>query len=186
MDRKRRISKLLADFVHRDYASLARDVSFTFDMRDQYMDDNCNLHKGELIDKSEIDEGSLPPGEALLRLHNQKTMDLELAWVDRIDAIKTMTLDRIQLSFEECYCAIGCCRKVGWILDGFIHKDLPPGRTEDEIYCNTDWKDRSPLVIEVLGWRSEKEKTMIEEKLGQLRSRGTTDIRLIEDDPDRF
>lgn len=150
-------------------------------MRDHPMADMDNLNHGNLIDKSAIDQGELPPGEALRLLHDQKTMELELAWVDRIDAIKSMTLDRLQLSFEECYCSIGCCRKVGWILDALIYKDMPPGITQDDVYCNEDWKTRPPLVIEVIGWRSGKEKAMIMEKLGRLEGPQPVDIRLLED-----
>lgn len=154
-------------------------------MRDHTIGDMENLNNGNLINKTVVDQEELPPAEALRLLHNQKVMELEFAWVDRVDAIKSMTLDRLQLSFEECYCSIGCCRKVGWILDAFIYNDLPPGRTEDEVYCNEDWKTRPPLVIEVIGWRSGKEKAMIQEKLGRLKSPQPIDIRFLEDPLER-
>lgn len=168
-----------ADIAHRDNAPLARDVSYAFDMRDSVTKDIENRYRSNF--GRDIDKGLITREEALRKLHDQKTEDLELQWVDRIEAIKKMTLNRLCLSFEECYCSIGCCRKVDWVLDGFVYDDLPPGRSEEEIFCDKSWVTRPPLVIEVLGWRSEKEKTMIQEKLGRLQNRETIEVHLIED-----
>lgn len=161
---------------------LARDVSYTFDMRDINVDDMENRYNCSHTFRQQIDEGSIRREDAMLELHNRKTSVLEFGWVDRIEAIKRMTLDRLQLSFEECYCSVGCCRKVAWVLDRFLYDDVPPGGREEDVFCDKDWTTRPPLVIEVLGWRSENEKTMIQEKLGKLRSTETIEVRLIQDE----
>lgn len=155
---------------------MARDVSYTFDMRDYEESDFENFHSEAFIWKRHVDTESFTREMAMRKLHDQKTELLEYEWVDRIDAIKSMTLDRLELDFEECYCSVGCCRKVGWVLDAFIHSDMPPGTLPDDIYCNTDWKTRPPLHVNVLGWRSPEEQTLMEKKLGQLRGKGTVRI----------
>lgn len=134
-------------------APLLRDVSYTFDMRDHPGDDYANLHSNfDLIDR--VSSSMISPRDALQILHDQKTFALEVDWVERIDCIKRMTLDRLVLDTHECYCAIGCCRKTEWVIDRFLHKGPPPGTTdtEDNAYCTLDWVSRPPLVIEVLGF----------------------------------
>lgn len=166
-----------------NYSSLARDVSYTFDMRDHAVSDHHNLNYNLDI-RDRIDVGLLEPREALLELHDQKTFQLELDWAERIDSIKEMKLDRLQLSFEECYCAVGCCRKVGWVLDRFLHCGPLPGLREDEhVWSSVDWKKRPPLVIEVIGWVSSKEQALIRDKLSRLASEEPIEVRLIEARP---
>lgn len=82
-----------------------------------------------------------------------------------------MTLDRLVLDFQECYCAIGCCRKVRWVLDRFIHEGPPPGTadTQDNAYSSIDWLSRPPLVIEVMGLVNDKEEVRALKKLKKLR-----------------
>lgn len=170
-----------ANLGHRDTAGPARDVSYSFDMRDHVVSDYDNLNFGNSLRKEDADYDEIQPADAMLALHNDKTAGLEYMWVDRIDAIKAMTLDRLQLSLDECFCSVGCCRKVCWVLDALVYPDLPPGRSEEDVYCNTDWKTRPPLVIEVMGWRSGKEKARIQEKLGLLKSPEPIEIRFLED-----
>lgn len=157
-------------------ALLFRDVSYTFDMRDQRGDDYANLYRNLDI-KESIDSRTLPPGDALQVLHNWKTYELEIDWTERIDSIKRMTLDRLVLAFEECYCAIGCCRKVEWVLDRFLCEGPPPGTEDTELnaFCAFDWASRPPLVIEVMGFVNDEEKVMAREKLSRLPG---TEVRL--------
>lgn len=157
-------------------ALLFRDVSYTFDMRDQRGDDYDNLYRNLDI-KESIDSRTLPPGDALQVLHNRKTFELEADWTERIESIKRMTLDRLVLAFEECYCAIGCCRKVEWVLDRFLCEGPPPGTEDTEMnaYCAVDWVSRPPLVVEVMGFVNDEEKVMAREKLSRLMG---TEVRL--------
>lgn len=157
-------------------ALLFRDVSYTFDMRDQRGDDYANLYRNPYI-KESIDLRTFPPGEALQLLHDWKTYDLEVDWAERIDSIKRMTLDRLVLAFEECYCAIGCCRKVEWVLDRFLCEGPPPGteNTEMNVYCAADWVSRPPLVVELMGFVNDEEKVMARERLSRLPG---TEVRL--------
>lgn len=161
-------------------AALVRDVSVTFDMRDRVTGDYENLCYNDLLRES-IDEKWVPPQEALQVLHDQKALELEIVWAERIDAIKWMTLDRLELSLEECYCSIGCCRKVEWVLDRLLHKGPPPGTadTHENVYSSVDWRARLPLVIVALGWKTLREEQLIRDKLGKLRdSFGSTEIQL--------
>lgn len=184
MDRGRGSATTMANLVCRDYASLARDVSYAFDMRDSQLKDIEVVYEMDGI-QDELERGEITRQEAIIQLHDCKTERLEFEWVERIEAIKYMTLDRLQLSFEDCYCSNGCCRKVDWVLDGFVYDDVPPGRTEADVFCDKPWRIRPPLVIEVFGWRNEKEKTMIQKKLDQLRgSKCNIEIHLL--DPRRY
>ncbi|KAL1870873.1 hypothetical protein Daus18300_004962 [Diaporthe australafricana] len=148
-------------------APLLRDVSYAFDMRDHRGVDYENLCQ-DISLKEAIASHTMSRADALQALHDQKARDLEMDWSERILNIKRMTLDRLALSFDECHCPIGCCRKVGWVLDLLLHKGPPPGTTEDQVYCPIDWRERPPLVVEVLGVMSRRERLMAQEKLGQL------------------
>lgn len=150
-------------------APLLRDVSYTFDMRDHLVDDHANLHTNYSI-KEDIDSRSLSRGEALQALHDEKAHALEIDWAERIDSIKLMTLDRLVLDFEECYCAIGCCRKVRWVLDRFLHQGPPPDTTdtEDNAFSSYDWFSRPPRVVEVMGFVNDKEEMRAMAKLRRL------------------
>lgn len=150
-------------------ALLLRDVSYTFDMRDHPGDDYANFYRSFDI-KNSVDARTLSQVEALQALHAQKNLDLEIDWVERIDCIKRMDLDRLVLSFEECYCAIGCCRRVGWVLDRFLHEGQPPevADIEDTAYSSLLWDSRPPLVVEVMGLVNDEEEAMAREKLSRL------------------
>lgn len=150
-------------------ALLLRDVSYTFDMRDHPGDDYANFYRSFDI-KNSVDARTISQEEALQALHGQKNFDLEIDWVERIDCIKRMTLNRLVLAFEECYCAIGCCRRVGWVLDRFLHVGQPPGVAdiEDNAYSSLDWVSRPPLVVEVMGLVNDEEEAMVQEKLSRL------------------
>lgn len=178
------LAEFPTDFVevrqYWNYAVLARDVSYTFDMRDHLVTDRDNLEE-HLRVKEGVDNGSLAPRAAMQMLHDQKLFWLEVDWSERIDSIKEMTLDRLQLSFEECYCAVGCCRKVGWVLDRFVHCGPLPGvvNLEDHVWSSVDWKARPPLVIEIIGWVNAWEKEMIRGKLNRLPHSGSLEVRFI-------
>ncbi|KAK7749694.1 hypothetical protein SLS53_000273 [Cytospora paraplurivora] len=152
-------------------APLVRDVSYAFDIRDYETNDYDNMCYDDRI-RDAVDEGSIAPGEAMRRLHDQKTFSLEEAWVERVDAIQSMSLNRLQLDFEECYCAMGCCRKVDWLLDRFLYTGTPPGTadTPENAYSMVGWRNGPPSVIEVCGWKNNREETLIREKLGKMQS----------------
>ncbi|POS74480.1 hypothetical protein DHEL01_v207124 [Diaporthe helianthi] len=150
-------------------APLLRDVSYTFDMRDHPTDDYENLYTNYSI-KEHVDSRTLSRSEALQALHDEKAHALEFDWAERIDRIKHMKLDRLVLDFEECYCAIGCCRKVEWVVDRLIHKGPPPGTadTEDNAYSSYDWVNRPPLMVEVMGFVDDREQLEAMAKLRRL------------------
>lgn len=152
-------------------APLVRDVSYAFDLRDCETNDYDNLCYDDRI-RDAVDEGSITPGEAMRRLHDQKTFSLEEGWVERVDAIQSMSLNRLQLDFEECYCAMGCCRKVSWLLDRFLYTGTPPGTadTPENAYSMVGWRTGPPRVIEVSGWRNDREEALIREKLGKMQT----------------
>ncbi|ROV93645.1 hypothetical protein VMCG_08108 [Cytospora schulzeri] len=178
-------------------APLVRDVSYAFHMRDHVTSDYANLCFNDSL-RADIDEVRISPQEALRRLHDQRTFELEIVWAERVDCIKWMTLDRLQLSFDECYCSIGCCRKVEWVLDRFLNTGPPPGTVDNDenVYSMVDWKARPPLVIECTGWKNSGEARLIREKLGNLgESLGSIEIHFglsidvtepMLDDGDRF
>lgn len=177
------LAEFPTDFVevrkYCNYAMLARDVSYTFDMRDHLVADRENLEEQVRV-KDGVDDGSLPPLEAMQMLHDQKLFWLEVDWSERIDSIKEMKLDRLQLSFEECYCAVGCCRKVGWVLDRFVHHGPLPGvDREDHVWSSVDWKHCPPMVVEIIGWANPKEKEMIQDKLSRLPNPESFEVRFI-------
>ncbi|KAG8159149.1 hypothetical protein KVR01_010810 [Diaporthe batatas] len=150
-------------------APLLRDVSYTFDMRDHPIDDHTNLYMNYGI-KASVDDGRRSRGEALQALHDAKALELEIDWAERIDSIKLMTLDRLVLDFQECYCPIGCCRKVQWVVDRFLHEGPPPGTaaTEDNAYSSYDWFNRPPRMVEVMGFVDDKEELTAMVKLRRL------------------
>lgn len=152
---------------------LVRDLSHTFDMRGNAKPYDV-IQPEDYARRDRVDSGSLSQLEALQHHHNERTEDLEWIWVECIDVIKQMTLDRLQLSFEDCYCPFGCCRKVGWVLDRFVYKDLTPDMMDNDdddavlITSHRGWALRPPLVVEVIGWSSDSERAMIHDKLRQL------------------
>lgn len=164
-------------------AHLARDVSYTFDMRDtERLNDRDTFIEQHDI-KDGVDGESLTPQEALQMLHNRKVLWLEFLWAERIDFIKQMTLERLQLSFEECYCCIGCCRKVLWVLDRLTAAGPLPGFGPDDeshVYCVNGWACRPPKIIEVIGWVNDKEIARIGEKLALLPGSEAIEVRFIE------
>lgn len=153
-----------------NYAPLARDVSYTFDMRDDAVaragraslyrlhHDGGGGRRGATV-KDGVDGGSLAGPAALALLHDRRAAWLEAGWAARVEAIGAMVLDRLALSFEECYCAVGCCRKVGWVLDRFLGLSAAGG-----------WRVRPPRVVEVMGWVNDREREMIRTKLEGLSS----------------
>lgn len=158
-------------------APLLRDVSYTFDMRDHPADDYANLYRDFAI-KDTVDSDAPAPARALQALHDQKSLDLEIDWAERVDSVKRMPLDRLVLDFQECYCAVGCHRKAGWVLDRLLHKGPPPGTedTADNAYSSIGWVGRRPSVVEVMGMVSEAEEAMAGKKLREL---GIAEVRFL-------
>lgn len=155
-----------------DYTSLARDVSYTFDMRDFEISDFQNRYDHFVT----ADDDAVTPQQFMQRLHDNKLQCVQIEWAERINAIKSMELDRLQLSFEECYCCVGCCRQVEFVCDLII--DTGPANPQ-AVTSFPDWRSRPPLLVEIFGWKNEDEKDMIMEKLGRLRELlETIEIRL--------
>lgn len=63
-------------------APLLRDVSYTFDMRDNTTDDYSNLYRSPEL-KDSVDSRSISPVEALQWLHDEKKFYLEVDWVGK-------------------------------------------------------------------------------------------------------
>ncbi|KAI0133863.1 hypothetical protein BJ170DRAFT_678791 [Xylariales sp. AK1849] len=126
------------------YGRLVRDVSFPFDMRDCVASDiNARYdHEGD----------DVHPVVSFAELHDYRHSYLEKVWARRIKQIRKMELDRLQLTFDECYCESGCCRKVSWVCDELVR----------------DWDVLPPKVIEVVGWLDDDERQKIQERFGCL------------------
>ncbi|CAJ2508806.1 Uu.00g138320.m01.CDS01 [Anthostomella pinea] len=145
---------------YHDYFDMMRDISITFDMRDQddqATDLECRYHSGPGPDEYD-DEDAVPPGTStsmqldyMVRLHREKNSTVETQYDERLRHTVGMTLDRLQLSFEECYCGLGCCRKVNYVLDNLC--------------LLSHWEVRPPKLIEVFGWNNETERERIEQEL---------------------
>lgn len=113
--------------------------------------------------------GGLTPEALRETVHNKKLVSLQSIWVARIEATKFMTLDKLQLSFEECYCGVGCCRQVAWVCNQFTRNDeTDVEQLGEDGYWGHSYKVRPPLVIEVLGWLDLAEQTQIEKILKKL------------------
>ncbi|KAI1480940.1 hypothetical protein F4774DRAFT_65317 [Daldinia eschscholtzii] len=138
------------------YFPAVRDVSYTFDMRgiafSPYPRSSLILADPSLGD--EPDPGPLDPARYMMALHDQARVDLLVSWNSNIfSSLKKLHLDRLELSFEECYCPIGCCRLVGNVL---------------RMLSTTDFSKGPPKIIEITGWINEDEKEWIRKPLENL------------------
>ncbi|KAF7536618.1 hypothetical protein G7054_g4379 [Neopestalotiopsis clavispora] len=154
------------------------DASYTFDMRDTPLSDAENLYQLRFLGRVDNRQQPLPQQNVLELLHDNKWRILRSRWFIRILSIQNMDMRRLQMAFDESYCAVGCCRMVEWLCDTLTN--LPgdiPWLSEGK------WGGpkgvRAPRVIDIFGWRDDEEKTMIEEKLAPLRDLGTRDINFL-------
>ncbi|KAI0174805.1 hypothetical protein BJ166DRAFT_587584 [Pestalotiopsis sp. NC0098] len=181
-----------------------RDVSYAFDMRDSTVSDFQSL--SDQADGGNIDLIRPPPRERILELlHFNKEDLLKNHWFDRIQYMKRMNLERLQLAFDEAYCGFGCCRMVEWLCkvlstpasnmmcvdepnrDYYVAQPYEWGGVLDAEECYEIYEDemlpevaiRAPRVIDIFGWRDDEEKLMIENRLKSLESIGTEQIRFV-------
>ncbi|CAJ2500420.1 Uu.00g032730.m01.CDS01 [Anthostomella pinea] len=108
--------------------SLAKDLSYAFDMRDVE------------IDPHEAREHVLglavwDPEEALHAIHEYQRDKLMDGWIDRIEQLRADTSPRrLQVDLVDCYCPLGCCRIAGTVcsinllLGEYIQLPWLPGR----------------------------------------------------------
>ncbi|KAI0835100.1 hypothetical protein F5Y06DRAFT_306460 [Hypoxylon sp. FL0890] len=129
-----------------------RDLSFTFDMRHTNFDPcfERHLHDTRPDENDEMNTLPVAPRIFLRRMHRRAMISLEHQWRNRVLFIKQFELDRLQLSFEECYCPMGCCRLAHRVARSLVpHNHL------------TQWKTRPPRTIEVIGWNNDIEQQNI-------------------------
>lgn len=86
---------------HTNNALLLRDVSYTFDMRDNPTDDYSNLNTSYHI-KDDVDSRSVTPLQALQWLHDEKKRSLEIDWAGKHNLL---------LLWFPIFCALECSRK---------------------------------------------------------------------------
>jgi hypothetical protein len=123
----------------------AKSVSYAFDMRDAGYMDPYQLRKTALAeDHGEVPFENMTTVQQREILHDMQEEMLIGVWMGRCEAIGDLPLQKLQLDVEECYCPVGCCRKVG---DVFTFLEA----------CLTEL----PLYFEVLGWKNESEKNLI-------------------------
>ncbi|KAI1141245.1 hypothetical protein F5Y05DRAFT_371833 [Hypoxylon sp. FL0543] len=132
---------------------LLRDVSLTFDKRHVCISPHSRMyeygHRRDNIDN---------PRSYLRRRHRRYFSELKSKWGTMISRVKQLALDRLQLSFEECYCPMGCCRMVTLATSYIV-----PGNGA------TQWNDHPPKTIEIVGWDDEYERQYIVEEFEKLR-----------------
>ncbi|KAK9415261.1 hypothetical protein SUNI508_02109 [Seiridium unicorne] len=86
---------------------------------------------------------------------------LEKIWALRIAEIKKFRLNRLQLSFDECFCPDTRHRRVAWVLGELMR----------------DWHDYQPKIIEISGWDDDEEKEFIGQMLGTKGNASTMVVR---------
>lgn len=152
--------------IYRNVGRQLRDVSYTFDMREEGWSDYYHRYSAPFRPDEEegVAEGIIP--EIFLQeMHLTRKDSLASLWEERVQDLKSWALNRLQIDFEECYCGMGCCRMVDHIVDIMVNFDrVGP------------WTFMPPKIIEILGWNDNIEKKMIREALETLSS----DERLVE------
>ncbi|KAI2463540.1 hypothetical protein F4781DRAFT_416252 [Annulohypoxylon bovei var. microspora] len=114
--------------VHNNFSSL-RDVSYAFDMRAMSID----FYQM----KYEHGHDNIHP------IHEESTDILLHEWKKQLFSFCKLPLRRLQLSFEECYCPMGCCRLVRLLM----------GELADLLIA----KSQFPKVIELITWKEDIE-----------------------------
>jgi hypothetical protein len=145
---------------------LAKAVSYTFDMRDAgpvdpyFAREHCRFpHRQD----GPIPFDRLRPTEQMQRLHDALERQVERVWDDRCFLItRYLQLDRLQLDFEECYCALGCCRKVEYVCS-----QLRYHAAFTALCYRSPFRHSLLPVFEVMGFRDAAEKEMIRERLAE-------------------
>ncbi|CAJ2505573.1 Uu.00g129670.m01.CDS01 [Anthostomella pinea] len=149
---------------YRQIHTLLRDVSISFDMRDCRRKDYCpmtNRYRYGVVaqEDAEDSQGNVPAAPTVARqtylelVHNGIKWTTEEAFMGQIYVLHKMELNRLQLDLEECYYAMGCCWMVKDVLDEFI---------------NVVWEGQLS-VLEIMGWKNDAEKQMIEKKVQGMR-----------------
>ncbi|KAI1657335.1 hypothetical protein F4813DRAFT_361099 [Daldinia decipiens] len=142
-----------------------RDISHTFDMRDDTWTNFQRSHKlrfqlgGEEDGEDGGEEGVAAEFDSetyMRRFHDSAMNELLSSWDDRVTDVQNMNLNRLQISLEECYCSLGCCRLVNTVLDRLVNA------------ISAKPRNIRPKVIEVYGWNNEAEKSVIREALETL------------------
>ncbi|KAI1075681.1 hypothetical protein F5B20DRAFT_558990 [Whalleya microplaca] len=140
-----------------------QDVSHTFDMREEAPSDYAIRHLLELNpDENEGVAAGLNKPAFMRKAHDFKATAVRYRWNERVRIIKYSALNRLQISFEECYCRMGCCRSVLHVLNMITNPAL-----------TGEWNVHPPKIIEVTGWNDEDEKSMIKQALEKLSTHDT-------------
>ena len=107
-----------------------KSISITFDFRDEKEDlsrrrEDIRSQRGFFFPMR--DDNDNPTNkfrwhfgdeEVILHIHDSRLDALEEIWSERISVIKQCVgLTYLEIDLEECYCPLGCCRVVHWVLD---------------------------------------------------------------------
>ncbi|KAI0851165.1 hypothetical protein F5Y00DRAFT_259706 [Daldinia vernicosa] len=154
-----------SDFWHRQFFleegyllppyALLRCVSFTFDRRNIDLPSYLEVYKGhkqfhKLSGNDNQESEPLQLIVYLMSFHDTMRRNLLESWNTVFYELRALRLERLELSFEECYCPFGCCRLVNEVLERLRLIENPS------------------TVIEITGWYDEKERKMIKERLDKL------------------
>ncbi|KAI1649166.1 uncharacterized protein F4817DRAFT_332013 [Daldinia loculata] len=134
-----------------------RDISHTFDMRDDTWTNFERSHvvRSQLYEEEGVD-AEFDSKTYMRQFHDSAVNELLSSWDERMMDVQYMNLNRLQISLEECYCSLGCCRLVNAVLDRLVDA------------VNAKPRNIWPKVIEVCGWNDEAEKGVIKEALKTL------------------
>ncbi|OTA62220.1 hypothetical protein K449DRAFT_394979 [Hypoxylon sp. EC38] len=149
-----------------DTFQFLRDVSYTFDMRHIKYDPYAIKYQGEDRhqedhDPDDSDAEFTVACSLRYTIHERLRVEIVSQWRSDLGYFQLLALDRLQLSFDECYCPMGCCRLIKEATECFLGSYRPSRR-----------KLRLPRVIEIIGWNDESEKQYINRKLGALEGYG--------------
>ncbi|KAI1799033.1 hypothetical protein F4811DRAFT_565919 [Daldinia bambusicola] len=133
------------------YNPLVRHVSYAFDMRGVTVRP-YNFMQWRLSSRlvTGEDHPQLEPATYLMNMHNEAKHTLDGKWRGILANLSMMELDTLELSFEMCYCPMGCCRLVDEVLERFRTAEFGKG---------------APKAVEATGWKSEEEKERMRETL---------------------
>jgi hypothetical protein len=145
---------------------LAKAVSYTFDMRDAGPFDPYSTREHYRLphrQDSPIHFDSRSPMQKMQTLHDALEKQVERVWDDRCFLIiRYLQLDRLQLDFEECYCALGCCRKVEYVCN-----QLRYHAAFTALCYRSPFRHGSLPVFEVMGFRDAAEKELVCQRLAE-------------------
>ncbi|KAI1397735.1 hypothetical protein F4819DRAFT_470958 [Hypoxylon fuscum] len=150
---------------------LMRDISVTFDMRETTVDTRTASQTiGPIADlRFNSNESNSIYKQ---KIHGQFQHSLKLEWRKIAEvALCFMKLNRLQISFEDCYCPLGCCRLFEEALNLVI-----------AVIRRSEHPDKGPRFIEICGWNDQDEKeaaAKIMENGLALADRATTKVEFI-------